>query len=198
MLYFVYLLIQLLLSIAYIFIILRYSYGWNKLKEWSAPSSKIPSTLVSVIIAARNEEASIAACIQAILAQSYPTHLFEVIIVNDHSTDNTSTIVQSFSNKQVQLLELEQYIKASGKKGTAYKKAAIEYGIKESKGKLIVTTDADCIVQEHWLLNLVTAFLVWTSAEAQTVNAAGALLSRRDLCLVAVVTLVCSQNVEWR
>lgn len=158
MLLLVYFLIQLLLSVAYLFIILRYSYGWNRLQEWSIPPNQIPSTFVSVIIAARNEERSIKACMESVLLQSYPKQLFEVLIVNDHSTDDTAAVVQSFSSKQVRLLELSQYINTSGKKGSAYKKAAIEYGIKESKGSLIVTTDADCIVPEHWLLHLVTFY----------------------------------------
>ncbi|MEY4054137.1 MAG: hypothetical protein RL034_1055, partial [Bacteroidota bacterium] len=54
---------------------------------------KTPITKFSVVIPARNEAANIESCIKGILLQNYPTHLFEIIVVDDFSEDNTAQIV---------------------------------------------------------------------------------------------------------
>ena len=56
-----------------------------------------PGKFVSVVIACRNEEESVAAAPENLSDQDYPSHLFEVIIVNDNSTDKTFDIASSFS-----------------------------------------------------------------------------------------------------
>ena len=56
-------------------------------------SVKTPITKFSVVIPARNEAANIEACIAGIVAQNYPTHLFEIIVVDDYSEDETAQIV---------------------------------------------------------------------------------------------------------
>jgi cellulose synthase/poly-beta-1,6-N-acetylglucosamine synthase-like glycosyltransferase len=69
-----------------------------------------------------------------------------VIVVDDNSTDSTAAIVQQFSF--VKLVSLKEDILNS------YKKKAIETGIAAAAGDLIVTTDADCIVQPGWLTTI--------------------------------------------
>jgi cellulose synthase/poly-beta-1,6-N-acetylglucosamine synthase-like glycosyltransferase len=90
--------------------------------------------------------------LQSLMAQSYPTHLFEVIVVNDHSTDRTAAIVGSYSKYNINLISLADY--DNDEKINSYKKKAIEIGIIESKGSLIVTTDADCYLQQNWLATI--------------------------------------------
>ena len=111
------------------------------------PASKLTHSFptVSVIVPARNEEANIAACLQSILANEYKGKV-EVIVVNDHSTDGTAAIVQQYKN--VKLLQLSDYVKDPI---NSYKKKAIETGIENSGGELIVCTDADCVVPPNWL-----------------------------------------------
>jgi cellulose synthase/poly-beta-1,6-N-acetylglucosamine synthase-like glycosyltransferase len=121
------------------------------LKEFSASQNHQATNIFSIIIPARNEEENIGKCLQSIFQQNYPTHLFEIIVVDDHSTDNTSTIVshsqQQYSN--IKLIKLEDELQ--GKKLNAYKKKAIDIAVLQAKGNWIVTTDADCILQPNWL-----------------------------------------------
>jgi cellulose synthase/poly-beta-1,6-N-acetylglucosamine synthase-like glycosyltransferase len=73
--------------------------------------------------------------------QSYKN--FEVIVVDDHSTDNTSEIIRGVAAK-----DLRVSVVANAGEG---KKAALTTGVRLAKGKIIVTTDADCRVEEQWL-----------------------------------------------
>ena len=114
-------------------------------------SEKSPITKFSVIIPARNEASNIEACIAGIRAQNYPSHLFEIIVVDDFSEDETAQkvlkIAQQHSN--VQLLRLQDFTKDENL--VAYKKRAIEIAIEKANHPWIVTTDADCSFTNNWL-----------------------------------------------
>ena len=145
------LLISLLLLIPYSILIIYYRQSWLQLKPFVNTEGGVQknTTSVSVIIAARNEEKNIGLCIESILKQTYPTHLFEIIIVDDHSVDSTAAIVNSYKQQNVTLIKLAHV--EQSKSLNSYKKKAIETAIGVAKGNLIVTTDADCIVQQEWL-----------------------------------------------
>ncbi len=115
------------------------------------PESKTPITKFSVVIPARNEAANIEACIAGIVAQNYPTHLFEVIVINDFSEDETANIVASLALQynNVRLLRLQDFTKDENI--IAYKKRAIEIAIEQANHPWIVTTDADCSFTNNWL-----------------------------------------------
>jgi len=151
-----YIYISCFLGVAYVFIMLRYMEGWNAIPQWEVPSDFSPTTKVSILIPARNESANIQSCIQSILNQKYPSSLFEIIVIDDHSIDNTAELVQAFQKPNVRVLFLKDYVKNRSKL-KAFKKKAIETAIAESSGDLIVTTDADCIVPVDWL-NLIVSF----------------------------------------
>ncbi len=139
---------------AYCLLILLYRQWFLRLPIFRIQNQMAPKTLFSVIIPARDEEKSIEQCLRTVLEQKYPAQLFEVIVINDHSTDQTENIIrrlqQSFSN--LQLLNLKDYLQ--GNSINAYKKKAIEIAISQSKGNWIVTTDADCMVSDQWLHTL--------------------------------------------
>ena len=141
------------LTIGYLLLMLAYMRGWAKQKEFRLPLQYQPKTMISVIVAARNEKDNIGACIESLLAQKYPEDLFEVIIVDDHSEDGTAGVVNSFSDSRLRCLELATLLPRD-KKINAYKKAALSAGISRSNGTLIVTTDADCVVPNAWLMNI--------------------------------------------
>ena len=123
--------------------------GWARLKT-PIRSGKQPATRVSVLIAARNEEERIDYTIRDILAQDYPKHLTEIIIVDDHSTDRTSEIITSYASSGVKLLQLNE-----DKPLNSYKKKAIAEAIRSSAGELMVATDADCRMGPQWLSSVV-------------------------------------------
>ncbi|MFT4535766.1 MAG: glycosyltransferase involved in cell wall biosynthesis [Saprospiraceae bacterium] len=127
----------------------RISKGWESTPEWDIPNNYNPSVLTSVIIAARNEEKQIKACLESILACDYPKSLLEIIVIDDASTDDTSTQVKSVKSNTVQLLHSDQ---------NAGKKGALALGIYASRGDLIITTDADCRVNPNWLKCIVSYY----------------------------------------
>jgi len=135
------LVLTVIISIGYLFLIANIYSNWVKTKEWKTLSSYKPSTEISVIVAARNESAHIKRCIESILDNTYDTSLFEIIVIDDHSTDNTSNILKNITSDNLTILQ------ANGKG----KKEAISQGIKASSGQLILCTDADCTVGKKWL-----------------------------------------------
>src|ERR1700677_1503516 len=136
--------ISLFFIIVYSGLIIYYRQSWLSIPEFFISTKEINNTKISVIIPARNEEQHIGICLTSILHQNYPAHLFEVIVVDDHSTDATAAIVKSFSANNVKLISLEDF--TDGATLNSYKKKAIDIAIQQSSGTLIVTTDADCIV----------------------------------------------------
>ncbi len=100
---------------------------------------------VSVVIAARNEELTLPHVINDLFAQDYPAHLWEVIIVNDYSTDDTAALVSTLSGSTMRMILPHCPSEQSSKK------RAIETGVKEAKGELILITDADCRVGSQWV-----------------------------------------------
>jgi cellulose synthase/poly-beta-1,6-N-acetylglucosamine synthase-like glycosyltransferase len=113
------------------------------------------STKLSIIIPARNEEANIENCLQSILQNSYSKYLFEIIVVDDHSEDNTANIVKKYEQQNVKLISLKDFV---ADKINSYKKKAIEIAIAQTSGTLIITTDADCIVPKTWLQTIASFY----------------------------------------
>ena len=138
------------LFICYSLLIIYYWLAWKSIPDY-VPSVSTAQTTISVIIAARNEEENIGQLLKALEEQSYPKELFEIIVVDDHSTDGTVNVVQQFP--AVKLLQL----KDDGI--NSYKKKAIETAIATATGELIVTTDADCLPSKDWLKNAFHVFI---------------------------------------
>ncbi len=115
-----------------------------------------PQTKITIIIPARNEESNIAACLDSVCNQSYPKDLYEVLVVDDHSTDNTAAIARKYGSQNLALITLKD-IMGDGEINS-YKKKAIEAAIQRSTGELIVTTDADCIVPQNWLQTIASFY----------------------------------------
>jgi cellulose synthase/poly-beta-1,6-N-acetylglucosamine synthase-like glycosyltransferase len=139
-----------ILFISYAAIIIYYSISWLSITSYQLPNTHYSplATHLSIIIPARNEENNIEACIQSIVNQSYPKNLYEIIVVDDHSTDSTSGIVKNFNQPNIKCIPLKNFI---GNETNSYKKKGIEVGIAQATGELIITTDADCIAPPNWL-----------------------------------------------
>lgn len=144
-----------LLFIGYVFLIIYYKIGWISIQQ-KKYTENLQNTFVSIIVPARNEEANISNLIHSIQNQTYPKYCFELIIIDDCSTDQTAQIVKKYSDSNIKLIALSDYL--DEKNINAYKKKAIEIGIKASSGTLIITTDADCTMGENWLQEIVNCF----------------------------------------
>lgn len=103
---------------------------------------------ISVIIAARNEEENIPALLDSLIKQEYPSDRYEVIVVDDKSTDSTAETVKEYSQRseELRLLRVEET-----PDNYSPKKYALTVGIKEARGDIILTVDADCIVRPTWV-----------------------------------------------
>jgi poly-beta-1,6-N-acetyl-D-glucosamine synthase len=129
-----------ILILPYLFLLIRIFTGLRKICQFKV--SEDPKTFLSVVVACRNEEKNIHFLLNDLEGQNYPTELFEVIIVDDHSSDRTADIVSSFNG-----LNNIRVIINNGKG----KKQALRSGIIAARGDLILTTDADCRLKRNWV-----------------------------------------------
>lgn len=100
---------------------------------------------ISVVVPFYNSERYIALCIEGLLSQRYPRERYEIIMIDNNSTDRSAKIVKRYPH--VKLLSEERQ--------GAY--AARNRGIKEAKGEVIAFTDPDCIPLSNWLQEIETA-----------------------------------------
>jgi cellulose synthase/poly-beta-1,6-N-acetylglucosamine synthase-like glycosyltransferase len=137
----------------YAVLIICYRKWFLQLTPYVLPGKVVPATRFSIIIPARDEEDHIGQCVRCIMEQDYPAELFEVIVIDDHSTDATAAIIQTLQQKHsnLQLVQLAHEIQ--GQQLNSYKKKAIETAIGRCQGDWIITTDADCTIGNLWLLS---------------------------------------------
>lgn len=140
-----------LLAVGYVAALLLLYYFWQK-PEHPAQAYRGAVKRLSVVVVVRNEEENIEALLCDLDRQSYDKEHFEVIIVDDHSTDGSCSIVEKVragASMPLRLLHL------TGEQG---KKAGLALGISKAQGEVVVVTDGDCRVPEHWLSRLAAAF----------------------------------------
>ncbi len=153
-----FLFISLFLLLPYCILLFYYRKSWKQIPDF-VPAGKMDledMPFVSIIIAARNEEKNIGLCLQSLIRQTYPAAKFEVIITNDHSTDSTVQVIHSMKMDNIRLLNLQDF--TENREINSYKKKSIETALQFSKGELIITTDADCIVPEKWIETMVAFY----------------------------------------
>ncbi len=135
----------IILGLIYACKIVGYFLGLLKLR----PGTSQATPSFQVLIPARNEENTIASCLNSIINQTYLKERYKIVVIDDHSTDRTAEIVRKFEQDYPGRIKLLQYKKNHPHK--AYKKAAIQYGIEHTSGEIIATIDADCVAQPTWL-----------------------------------------------
>jgi glycosyltransferase involved in cell wall biosynthesis len=96
---------------------------------------------VSVVVPAYNEDAGLRECLNALLCLDFPREMYEIIVVNNGSTDSTAAIIDSFPVRRVD----------EDLRGAAHARNA---GTRAARGEIIAFTDADCIADEKWLKEL--------------------------------------------
>jgi cellulose synthase/poly-beta-1,6-N-acetylglucosamine synthase-like glycosyltransferase len=136
----------LILLIVYSGIFFYYRYWWIQSVNIKPDLGAVAKTRFSIIIPARNEASNIGPCLSSIQQLNYPSELFEVFVVDDHSEDNTAAIATTYPF--VKLISLADHVRSPV---NAYKKLALSEAIHQSAGEYIITTDADCVVPPDWL-----------------------------------------------
>jgi cellulose synthase/poly-beta-1,6-N-acetylglucosamine synthase-like glycosyltransferase len=136
--------IFLIVIVGYLFQTVIFIIGANK--SFSKISyDNLPNA--TIIVAARNEEENILRTLDSLAKLEYPKEKLEVILVDDQSTDATGKIIDDFIKDKPNFKKVttdNDDIKLIGKM------RALAYGIKQAKGEIILTTDADCEVKPSW------------------------------------------------
>lgn len=146
----------LLLAIAWLLQLYYLLAVYLKLRNYTIPSleeERIQPPL-SVVICARNEEANLARFLPQVLEQDYPD--FEVVVVNDCSSDDSEWLLKTFAEKyqHLNVVNIKEHVRY--KHG---KKFAVTIGIKAAKNNYMVFTDADCKpASNQWLQHMGNSF----------------------------------------
>ena len=113
--------------------------------------SASPEVFVTVICAVRNESENISNILNDLVNQNYPTNLLEIIIVDDHSDDNTYQVTEEWEKKCGMVSLLSNHGEG--------KKEAIQHGVRHARGELILFTDGDCRTGKNWIRAFVSHYL---------------------------------------
>jgi cellulose synthase/poly-beta-1,6-N-acetylglucosamine synthase-like glycosyltransferase len=127
--------------------------GWRRLYALELQNIEPVKTFahkITVIVAARNEARNLDSLLNGLRDQTIDKSMYEVYLVNDHSTDNTLETAQAFAlnNSGFKLKVLNRNTDDGF---SNYKKGCIEMAISLCHSDIIVTTDADCIHHPNWL-----------------------------------------------
>jgi len=145
------LIFAIFISFAYAVLICRLIFGWNSIPDFPSPENDL-NIPVSVIIAFRNEENNLPALFKSLKEQTYPSEFTEIIFADDHSSDKSVEMVKNFilAGGNSSLISL---------KGSEIgKKTALAHASVNAKGKLLLFTDADCILENTWISTIVNAY----------------------------------------
>lgn len=127
----------------YVLFIGVFIYGFGKMKSKNQMNLN-PKTSFSIVVPFRNEAENLPQLLHSISMLDYPTELFEVILVDDESEEEF----------RIQNLEFRIQIIKNIRKTNSPKKDAINTAIVVAKNDWIITTDADCLVQNDWLKSI--------------------------------------------
>jgi len=116
-------------------------------KELLFEDNELPK--VSVLIPIYNEEGSVKKTLDSILITDYPKNKFEIIVIDDGSTDNSLKIAKTFEKKGVKIFAK----KVNGGKGSA-----LNYGLKKCKGEVFISMDADTMIEPQTVKNMIRYF----------------------------------------
>jgi glycosyltransferase involved in cell wall biosynthesis len=145
------------ISIAYGALITTAIIGFNKLKRTLPAKPPEDHLFISIVLSARNEAPNISQCIHQIEKQNFPNDCFEVILVDDHSDDETYQLAQTaLLNSGI----THEVIRQSSHRG---KKHNLALAIQKSRGSIIVTTDADITYRHpNWILTISNYFKTYS------------------------------------
>ncbi len=139
-----------------------YVYFFYRIFFLKRPKVRVSSQAVSVIICARNEAANLLFNLPVVLSQRYRNGtgkpMYEVIVVNDASTDDTEDVLNALKIKYSHLNIIN--VSADTYRTLPGKKFALSYGVAAAKHNWLLMTDADCTpAGEHWLAGMVAPLI---------------------------------------
>ncbi len=139
--------IALGLSLVYVALQAQYILYWRKIK--SVPGLPGQAKGVSILVVARNESGTIERCLKGLVEQDYPPDRIDILVIDDHSDDDTASIVRQVQDPRIRLLSLRDH--PDFIHPPAYKKSAIALGVTRAMYDTILVTDADCTHSPAWI-----------------------------------------------
>jgi cellulose synthase/poly-beta-1,6-N-acetylglucosamine synthase-like glycosyltransferase len=143
----IFIIISSLFSLFYLYAIFFLYRGLHQLSRSAAPVDHHNHSF-SIVIAARDEESNIAACLESVLSQTIESQRYEVILIDDRSRDGTNEAARGIAHNHGNLTVLSVTHTPSG---WSPKKYAVSRGIAAARNEVIVFTDADCRAPATWL-----------------------------------------------
>ncbi len=139
-----------LIAFLYALTMIFFLKGWHNVQP-SGKRELVPGIKLTVLIALRNEESNIPGLIHALTKQDFPLEDLEILLVDDHSSDNTLGVLRSSTSKlpHFQIISLPE--RQSGKK------AALRFGQTHSTGEILLLTDGDCRPGPAWFTTMLSA-----------------------------------------
>ncbi|MAG21324.1 MAG: glycosyltransferase [Candidatus Marinimicrobia bacterium] len=110
---------------------------------------------ITVVLPAKNERDHIHRILREVVHQTYPKEKYEVIVVDDESTDITPNVTHAFMEKYDNVHFLSTEGSASPLRN---KKRPLDIGIRSARGEIILLTDADCHISSQWIESMVSCF----------------------------------------
>lgn len=139
---------------AYFLVLITWSISKSPKLEWSARYRIKSKPKISIIVPARNEEGKISKCLQSLLSQDYDN--YEVIAIDDSSTDKTLSIISELSKKNHRLIPVKSPPKPDDWVGKSW---ACFQGYQKSSGKILLFTDADTVHRSDALSSAVNTMV---------------------------------------
>ena len=143
-------LVLLLILLIYVITIAQLIAGFDRFKKFEA-TAKTPSTFFSIVVPFRNESANLPILLESIRSLNYPIDLFEIILVDDFSEDDS---VRQIYNWRMENGSFQTTLLENIRLSNSPKKDAISRAVPIVQQQWLVTTDADCLVPKDWLLTL--------------------------------------------
>ena len=144
-------LIAIVSVVIYLLSLIIFRWGLNHPRQ--PRTADLPT--ISIVIAVKNEAANLPRLIEQLTGQNYPSEKLEIIIVDNDSTDETPTILQDEAARST---NLRTFTTRTEETPYRHKKAALAVGIREARGEVILTTDADCSMGKDWARTMASYF----------------------------------------
>ncbi len=134
------------LTLAFIYgcVIIYFYVGLNRIQTETRESR----LTVSVLVPARNEENNIIKCLESLYRQTYPKDLFEVVIIDDNSTDKTHEVVREYIRDKPNYKLIR---KIDDENKPTFKKQALKLALDSVRNEIVMTIDADTVANQRWI-----------------------------------------------
>lgn len=130
-------------------------FGYYRIRNFKL-ESRLPSTQFSIVIPFRNEATALPFLLNSIEKIKYPHSLFEIIFIDDGSEDNSAELIHNYFKNPISTKtsneDFHYKIIKNERRSASPKKDAITAAIAIAKKDWILTSDADCILPENWLI----------------------------------------------